>query len=84
MSDLDELINELMKDPVFAAEYKKLKPESKQSQSLLPYHLAKPLSKRPFTGQLYIKRRRALSDWQELMESNHRSQIWSLLFSSLN
>ena len=27
MSDLDELINELMKDPVFAAEYKKLKPE---------------------------------------------------------
>ena len=36
MSDLDELINELMKDPVFAAEYKKLKSESKQSQSLLP------------------------------------------------
>lgn len=24
------------------------------------------------------------ANWQELMESNHRLQIWSLLFSSLN
>jgi len=34
MSDLDELTNELMKDPVFAAEYEKLKPERDEAMVL--------------------------------------------------
>jgi hypothetical protein len=34
MSDLDELTNELMKDPVFAAEYKKLEPEREEAMVL--------------------------------------------------
>ena len=76
MSDLDELINELMKDPVFAAEYKKLKPERWQGLMDSNHRMTESESVALPLGEAPI--------WQELMESNHRPRIWSPLFSSLN
>ena len=55
-----------------------------QSQSLLPYHLAQPLSKKALHWSAVhdvSEAQKGSIEWQELMESNHRLQIWSLLFS---